>query len=48
MARRVARVTMEETAIMMEAEEIEMETHNITSGETLYIVLHTNLTSQTC
>ena len=42
MARRVARVTMEETAIMMEAEEIEMETHNITSGETLYIVLHTN------
>ena len=49
MARRVARVTMEETAIMMEAEEmIEMDTHNITSGETLDIVLHTNLTSQTC
>ena len=37
MARRVTRVTMEETAIMMEEEMIEMETHNITSGETLFI-----------
>ena len=34
---------MEEIAIMMEEETIEMETHNITSGETLDIVLHTNL-----
>ena len=35
MARRAARVTMEETAIVMEESEeaIEMDTHNITSGQ---------------
>lgn len=39
MARRVTRVTMEETAIMMEESEemIEMDTHNITSGEQHFV-----------
>ena len=33
MARRAARVTMEETAIVVEEEMIEMDTHNVTAGE---------------
>ena len=35
MARRAARVTMEETAIVVEESEemIEMDTHNVTAGE---------------